>query len=180
MSLSRVEKMAEVIYNVNMQLLAKETIISPSPSDCSEMLLEVTPVIMHRIRDEMRRRTMPGLTVPQLRTLMYLKRNPKSSLSAVADHLGLTLPSTSKLVQKLVVRKVVIRRVATDRRRVCLSLTQQGLTALTTARLETGLQLAESLSSLTREELSVVSAALRILNLAFAGGDPGVNLPKTL
>lgn len=160
-----------------MQSLAKETIPPTSPSDCSAQLIEVTPLIMRRIRREMRRRTMPGLTVPQFRTLNYLQGHPRSSLSDVAAHLGLTLPSASKLVQKLVAQKAVLRRVATDRRRVCLSLTQQGITALAMARLETRQQLAESLSTLTQEELTVISAALRVLGLVFSGGGAGVNVP---
>ncbi len=160
-----------------MQSLAKETIPQTSPSDCAAQLIEVTPVIMRRIRGEMRRRTIPGLSVPQFRTLNYLQRHPRSSLSDVSAHLGITLPSTSKLVQNLVAQKVVLRRSARDRRRICLSLTQQGITALTTARLETQQQLAESLSSLTQKELTVVSAALRVLSSAFSGGGKGVDLP---
>ncbi|MDO8687257.1 MAG: MarR family winged helix-turn-helix transcriptional regulator [Dehalococcoidales bacterium] len=159
-----------------MQSLAKETIPQASPSDCSAQLIEVTPVIMRRIRGEMRRRTIPGLTVPQFRALNYLQRHPRSSLSDVAAHLGITLPSTSKLVQNLVVQKVVLRRSATDRRRVCLSLTQQGITALAVARLETQRQLDEVLSSLKQDELATVSAALRILNTVFAGGSTGVDI----
>ena len=166
-----------------MQSLAKETVAQvkepvtrPSPSDCSAQLIEVTPLLMRRIRHEMRRRTMPGLSVPQFRTLNYLRRHPRSSLSDVAAHLGLTLPSTSKLVQKLVAQKVVLRRGATDRRRVCLSLTQEGITALSVAHLETRQHLADGLSPLTTKELATVSAALQILNAAFSGGSAIVDI----
>ena len=160
-----------------MQSLDKETILSVSPLECSAQLVELTPVIMRRIRGEMRRRTIPGLTVQQFRTLNYLQLHPRSSLSDLAAHLGLTLPSTSKLAQQLVVQKVIVRRSATDRRRVCLSLTQQGITALDRARLETQQQLAQNLSSLTQKELDIVSDALRVLNLAFSRGGAGVNIP---
>jgi len=132
---------------------------------------------MRRIRHEMISRTMPGLTVPQFRTLKYLKRNPKTSLSDVAEHLGLTLPSTSKLVQKLVSQKAITRREATDRRRVCLSLTASGKEMLAKARIETQQQLAEVLGSLTQDELASLSAALRILNRVFVGGRSDVNIP---
>jgi DNA-binding MarR family transcriptional regulator len=158
------------------QSLAKESIIPISPSECSAQLIELTPIIMRNIRAEMQRRTMSGLTVPHFRTLNYLERNPRSSLSDLAEFLGLTLPSTSKLVQKLVLQKVVTRRVATDRRRVCLSLTQSGIAALAQARLETRQKLAENLSSLTQAELAMVSAALRVLSSAFSGGGSGVNI----
>ena len=124
----------------------------------------------------MRRRTMGGLSVPQYRTLNYLMQHPRASLHAVAEHLGLTPPSTSKLVQKLVTNNVVARRVAADRRRICLSLTQSGITALTAARSETREQLAESLKSLSDDELAELSVALRTLGRAFTQGDDNVNL----
>jgi len=123
---------------------------------------------------------MPGLTVPQYRTLGYLQRHPESSLSAVAAYLGLTLPSTSKLVQKFVDQNIVLRRDAKDRRRVCLSLTQEGVAALAKARLETQQKLMEYLNSLTPEELATVSAALRVLSSAFSGGGAVVGIPQTL
>jgi len=160
-----------------MQFLAQETNSAVSPSDCSAQLLEVAPLIMRRIRGEMRRRTIPGLSIPQFRTLNFLREHPRSSLSEVAEFLGLTAPSASKLVQRLVAQKVVGRRVAKDRRRICLSLTEHGRTALALARLETHEQLAESLEPLSQEELATVSAALRILGRNFSQGGVDGNVP---
>ena len=65
-------------------------------------LLEVVPVIIKDIRSQMRSRRSPDLTVPQFRTLAFVDRNKGTSLSAVANHMGLTLPSTSKLVDGLI------------------------------------------------------------------------------
>ena len=124
----------------------------------------------------MRRRTLPDLTVPQFRTLNYLQNHPGASLSDVAESQGLTLPSASKLVQKLVAQKVVVRRAAQDRRRVDLSLTEKGLAALSTARVETRQYLADSLQSLTSDELATVGEALRILDRAFAQGGADVHV----
>ncbi len=121
----------------------------------------------------MRGRTIPGISIPQYRTLNYLREHSGASLSEVAGFLGLTMPSTSKLMQKLVMLKVVARRVAKDRRRICLSLTERGRTALASARMETLQQVAQSLESLSEEELATVSAALRILNRAFSAFSRG-------
>jgi len=158
-----------------MQQLAKETIVG-APEDLAEQLLEVTPSIMRRIRSEMRLRTMPGLSIAQFRALDYLGHHPQVSLSVVAEHLGLTPPTASKLVQKLVANKVVARRVATDRRRVSLSLTQAGIAALSAARSETRQQLANSLNLLTSEELAALSLGLRALGRAFSKGGNHVNI----
>ena len=160
-----------------MKSLDKETIPPISRLKCSAQLVELIPIIMRLIRGEMRRRTLPGLTLPQFRTLNFLQLHPRSSLSDVSTHLGLTLPSTSKLVQQLVSQKIISRRSGADRRRICLSLTDIGIKAFATARLETQQQLAGSLSSLTQAEITAVSAALDILNKAFTGGGAGVNIP---
>jgi len=160
-----------------MQSLAKETIKSSSPFECSAQLIEIVPLIMRRIRGEMRSRTLGGLTIPQFRTLSFIYRNPRSSLSDLAAHLGLTPPSTSKLVQKLVIKKAIVRRVANDRRRVCLSLTEQGTTALNQSRLETQQQLEKSLNELNSEEIMTVLNALKFLQSAFKEGGTDVNIP---
>jgi MarR family transcriptional regulator for hemolysin len=119
---------------------------------------------------------MPGLTMPQFRVLGYLRRNPKASLNDVAEHLGMTAPSASKLVQKLVAEKIVARRAGSDRRRVSLSLTQTGISALAAAREETRENMAGSLGSLSSQDLSTLSAALLVLGKAFSQGGGDVNV----
>jgi DNA-binding MarR family transcriptional regulator len=111
---------------------------------------------------------MEGLTVPQYRALSFINRHPDASLNDVASHLGLTAPSTSKLVQKLVIQKVIRRRTGEDRRRICLSLTEQGAGAFKKARLETQQQLAEELGRLSDEDIALISNALSMLSKAFA------------
>lgn len=70
-------------------------------------LLDTVPQVMRCIRTEMRSRRGHNLTVPQFRTLNFLKRSPEASLSEVAEHLGLTLPSASKIVDGLVTEKLL-------------------------------------------------------------------------
>ncbi|MDO8749690.1 MAG: MarR family transcriptional regulator [Dehalococcoidia bacterium] len=151
-----------------MKPLELESIPGTSLSDCSAQLLDVVPLIMRRIRREMRRHSMPGLSVAQFRTLIYLQRHPGTSLSEVSDFLGLTNPSASKLVDRLVMDKAVSRRIAQDRRRISLSLTERGQTALELARLEARNQLADSLKELSPEDLATVTSALDILDKAFS------------
>lgn len=160
-----------------MQPLALGSTRAASPSTCAAQLLDVAPLVMRRIRNEMRRRTMPGLSLPQFRALNYLRKHPGSSLSDVAQHLGLTLPSTSRLVQRLVTHKVVVRRVGRDRRCNKLSLTERGRLALASARMETFEQLAEILKPLSHRDLATVSVALLVLERAFAESGDDVNLP---
>ena len=164
-------------YTITMQLLEMETISKSTPTDCSAKLVEVVPILIRKIRGEMRRSTLSGLSHSHLRTLSFLKSHPRASLSELAVFLGLTLPSTSKLIQNLVTLKVVTRRRATDRRRVCLSLTNLGIAAYHEAQLKTQNQLAKNLNSLTPKELATISEALTILYTAFSESTAGVDLP---
>lgn len=150
------------------------------PVDCSTRLLEVVPLIMRHIRSELRRRAMQGLNVPQYRTLNYLRRHPDASLSSVAEYLGLTPPTVSKMIQKLVEQGIIIRNSASDRRQVRLSLSEAGVSALTQAREETRTQLAESLKTLSQEELKNLLSALEILESVFSKNGTNVNISQTL
>lgn len=132
---------------------------------------------MRHIRGELRSHTMPGLSLPQFRTLTYLRRHPEASLSDVAEHLALTPPTVSRMIQKLVDQGIIVRRTPSDRRRVCLSLSAEGVAALNRAREETRQQLTENLRTLSQEELSTLSAALDLLGRVFTRKDSGVNIP---
>lgn len=65
--------------------------MTTSPRQCAHQILDVTPMILQAIRQEMRKSSSAELTVPQFRTLAFLNRNPGASLSAAAEFIGLTL-----------------------------------------------------------------------------------------
>ena len=90
-----------------------------SPEECARQVLEAVPLVMLAIRTEMRRHRGSDLSVPQFRVLVYLNRHAGASLSDIAEHMGLTLPSMSKMIDGLVLRGLVLRRTnPADRRRV--------------------------------------------------------------
>ena len=152
-----------------MKPLANETDISPTPSHCAASILEVIPLVMLTIRAEMRRYRRQDLTVPQFRVLAFLEHHQGSSLSDVAEHTGLTLPSISKLVDGLVQRKLIQREISPDdRRRVFLTLTRDGGHLLEFARRLTQIRLAEVLQPLTPAEQTTVMQAMQILQRIFA------------
>ena len=105
------------------------------PDEVAQVVLEVVPQVMQHLRAEMRRRRGPEISVLQLRALAYLRRNPGATLSSLADHVGLTLPSMSSQVSGLVARNLIDRSVsAADRRFITLRLTELGSSLLETAR----------------------------------------------
>jgi DNA-binding MarR family transcriptional regulator len=142
--------------------------MSTSPDVCAQEVLEVVPVVMRTIRAELRRHRAADLSIPQFRTLAFIDRQTDASLSDVAEHIGLTLPSMSKIVEGLVVRKFVTRQThATDRRRMMLALTARGQTALQTSREATRACLAEDLATLSQRQRDTIAQAMEILRPVF-------------
>ena len=82
---------------------------------------------MRAIRGQMRSGRTDGLSVPQFRLLRFVRRNPGTSLSALADHVGTTLPATSQIVDRLV-RSGFLTRIQApeERRRIELRVTDTG------------------------------------------------------
>jgi DNA-binding MarR family transcriptional regulator len=140
-----------------------------SPDECARAVLDVVPVVMRCIRAEMRSHRAPGLSVPQFRALVYLSQQQGPSLSGLAEHLGLTAPSTSVMVDGLVSRGLVERRAhPSDRRRVTLALTPGGQAAMESAHRMTEGRLAERLAGLQEPERAAVVHAMQALLAVFA------------
>lgn len=139
------------------------------PLECAGALLEGLPQVVWFIRRHMRRHRGHGLTVPQFRTLVLLSKYPSASLSDVADHLGTTLPSVSRMVGGLVSKGVIARESAVgDRRRLALVCTRRGEALLAGAQAETRRRLADELDKLTDAERAVICEAVNLLHQSFA------------
>lgn len=140
-----------------------------TPETCARQIMELVPPLMRLIRTEMRRQAGGQLSVPQLRVLAYLGRNPGACLADVAAHLGVTNPTASAMVDRLVRRGLVERAQHPDeRRRVVLRLTADGVALLERARGLTRDQLAQALATLSQRELRCLDEGLAVLRRAFA------------
>jgi DNA-binding MarR family transcriptional regulator len=136
--------------------------------ECTREILEVVPLIMRAIRAEMRSQRTPDVSMPQFRTLGFLSRHEGASLSDVAEHIGLTLPSMSKMIDGLVKRGLVSRETfPQDRRRVALKLTAQGRATWQSARQVTQAHLAQCLEALPASERAAVVSAMQALRPLF-------------
>jgi len=139
-----------------------------SPKEAAHQLLEVIPVVMREIRSEMRSRRSPDLTVPQFRTLSFVNRNVGSSLLQVANHLGLTPPSTSKLVDGLISRNMMKREDhPNDRRRVKLTVTHLGEQILEASRQDALTYLSAKLSTINADDRETIVKAMNVLQPIF-------------
>ncbi|MFL5802802.1 MAG: MarR family winged helix-turn-helix transcriptional regulator [Roseiflexaceae bacterium] len=163
-----------------MELLENRNDDLPGSADCATLVMETVPLVMRTIRTEMRRRRPADLSVPQFRALAFVRRNPGASLSEVAEHLGLTLPATSTLVDLLVTRELVVRELnPANRRRVTLTLTALGASTFAAAHADARDRLAELLAALSNDERAVVAHAMRLLRPAFMSGEASESDPTT-
>lgn len=137
--------------------------------ECAYTVLEVVPQVMAAIRAAMRGRRTSDLSLPQFRSLAFLNRHAGASLGEVAEHVGLTLSASSKLVDDLVERGLVERAALRhDRRFVTLALTPEGADLFATIRHAAQADLAERLSGLSSQEQAVVIEALQALQRVFS------------
>ena len=142
--------------------------MAPSSDAVACEILDVVPLVMRIIRAEMRSQRSPDLAIHQFRTLLYISRNPGTSLQTVAHHLGVTSPTVSKMLDGLVLDRLVKREPSpNDRRQVTLDLTARGKKILEKARDATQTRLAEILSHITPEESETVFQAMIILQTLF-------------
>jgi MarR family transcriptional regulator for hemolysin len=142
--------------------------MSDTPEEAASELLEVVPALMKEIRSEMRSQSSLDLTVPQFRALAFVNRNKDASLSAVANHMGLTLPSTSRLVDVLIQRHLITREDnPSDRRRVKLGVTNLGVTIMMNSRRGTLEYLAKKLGAVSENDRRVIVQGMAAIRSVF-------------
>jgi DNA-binding MarR family transcriptional regulator len=147
-----------------MQQLQVLTRATGSAEGCAAEILETVPAVMRFIRTQMRGHRGSDLSVPQFRTLLFLSRNGGASLSALAEFLGLSLPATSRLVEGLVRKDFVVRRIPPGNRRlIALALSAGGRRTVAAARQATESRLAEVVAPLPAGERTAIQRALRTL-----------------
>ncbi len=139
-----------------------------STEDCARELLEVVPLVMRDIRTQMRSQRRADLTVPQFRVLSFVHRNEGASLTDVADHMGLTLPTMSKMVDDLFKKGLIQREEQSiDRRRIKLIATPLGVTIMETSRRGALAHLSKQLETISPENKGAIVEALKTLRLVF-------------
>ena len=136
--------------------------------DVANEIFDVVPLVTRSIRSKFREQRAADLSVAQFRTLAFINRREGASLSDVAEHIGLTLPSMSKMVDGLVNRRLISRHAHdTDRRRVCLSITPTGKKKIQASYVHSQAFLADKIAGLSAAELETVSTALHLLQGLF-------------
>src|SRR5581483_3183536 len=90
---------------------------------CAVAVMDAGLLVSRFVRAELWRQKPAGLSLAQFRGLAYVNAYPDCAPSELADYLMLTRPAVTRLVDELVRRRVLGRRVdAEDRRRQTLAL----------------------------------------------------------
>src|SRR5882757_6709347 len=146
----------------------QNAINSATAADCAREVLDVVPAVLRPIRQHMRRRRAAGLSIPQFRSLCFVERYDGTSLSMVADHLDLSLPTVSRMISGLVQRGYMQRKNSEDdRRHVSLSLRPRGQAVMREARTATQKFLAQKFESLPLEQREALVTAMQSLREVF-------------
>ncbi len=125
---------------------------------------------MRVIRGEMRRQRGPALSMAEFRALSFIGAHEGTGLSAVAEHVGLSLPSTSRIIDSLIENGLVLRAPSPhDRRRLFLSVTEQGRLDMERMRSAAGRHLRARVGRIDASAQSEMVRALRGLRLVFSG-----------
>lgn len=84
--------------------------------------------LFHHLRSRISEEWMDvDLTMPQVRVMFALHRNGVSRMSVIASLLGVSLPNSTGLVDRLVEKNLVVRKTGTDdRRSVSCELSEKG------------------------------------------------------
>lgn len=137
-------------------------------AECAARVMDTVPLVMRFIRAEMRAHKAAFLSIPQLRSLAFINRNPGASLSDLADHLGVTSATASATTERLVQRNLVQRiHHPQERRRIVLNLTEEGKCLLQQSLDQTRAQISDLLDGLTAEEISHIEEGLALLKNVF-------------
>jgi DNA-binding MarR family transcriptional regulator len=129
-----------------------------------DVAAELRPVLL-RLSRELRKETEQlGITARQATLLWLVKRRPALSLAELAAEEGISPPAMSGHVDRLERAGLIDRaRSSEDRRRIGITLTDEGSRLLRRVRARRTTWLAERLRTLDPSELEAVDAAIEPL-----------------
>ena len=150
--------------------------IDPTPEALAAEVLDTAPLVLYYIRSFVRRETKSSSSLPQVRVLAFLKRVPGSSLSELAENLGVTKATASTLVDRMVQRKLVKRgEDPNERRCVVLSLTKEGDAHLSEVRELAIAEVARILKDLPAQKLRKIHEGMALLHDVFRVTENGAH-----
>lgn len=148
--------------------LRRKPAAGASARRCAREVLDTVPLVMRFLRQEVRRQSAPSLSVPQVRALAMLDRDPGASLSSLANHLNVTSPTASLIINRLV-RQGLVHRAENphERRRRVLTLTKAGAQRLKVVRAVACAIVEQVLAGGNTKEITAIVRGLDQLKVVF-------------
>ncbi len=142
----------------------------------AKLILDTVPPVMRSIREEMRGVARGKFTVPQFRILNKLRKGAQTN-SALAEWMGVTAPTMSRMIEPLEKKQFIIREYnPSDRRSQTLTLSASGKREAEKIRRHAQERFASLAESLSSEDSHVLANGLRVLAKLFNNFNPD---PKT-
>lgn len=140
----------------------------PVSLTCAHHIIDSLPRLTRLLSKDLRLHSSGLFTSSQFRVMVRLFREGSQCLSVLADFMGVSLPTMSKLIQGLESRGLVLReRDSDDRRRVLLGLTDSGVRAYASLLERTESHIVDWIGDLSPQQCEQVIDALVLLDGAF-------------
>lgn len=138
--------------------------VNEATIDATTLANELRPVLLRLARELRKETEQLGVTSRQVTLLWLIRLNPGLSLTELAAEEGISAPAISGHVDRLEKAGLLGRvRDESDRRRVGLTLTEDGEKLLRSVRARRTTWLAERLRGLDEDELAAVQRAIEPL-----------------
>ena len=138
--------------------------VNEATIDATTLANELRPVLLRLARELRKETEQLGVTSRQVTLLWLIRLNPGLSLTELAAEEGISAPAISGHVDRLEKAGLLGRvRDESDRRRVGLTLTEDGEKLLRSVRARRTTWLAERLRGLDHDELAAVQRAIEPL-----------------
>jgi len=135
---------------------------------CAAEIMDTIPAIIRYIRKQISGQNTLQTSVTQVRVLAFLTRFPGSSLSEVAEHLGVTKATASATIERMVKSSLVDRAEdPKERRCVVLRATKAGKDLYSQAHRIAQDAVADVIADLPADKLAAITEALATLRAAF-------------
>lgn len=132
--------------------------------DTTLELMEVMFAVMRLMKGEMSPRDINQLSIMQVQALFFIHEHESRSMSDIANHFHIELPSATSLVDKLIKNELVSRNDdPNDRRLVRIILNQKGRTLLHQAMQERRKKMEKILSYLSEKEKQELFSIMKTL-----------------
>jgi DNA-binding MarR family transcriptional regulator len=142
-------------------------------SEVATHLLELLPVFMLDLRHEMSRNRYSSLTMAQFRVLSQLRWGGPANNKCIAENLGVTVANSSRMIDLLVKKKLVVRAQSVkDKREVLVRLSPKGLAHFQEVQERLCSFVAERFGSASRDELATMESGLSLLRSSMRSERP--------